>query len=222
MNIEELIARWDTQREEDREKFKKHFPDSDDLLAIVLRGHLLVEEFLDRLNRHCFHFSEYYDQANLRFSKKLLIARAQVLVPHSNPDAFFNGIMKLNELRNNLAHNLDSMKLKNKLTEFLDAMESTYSKEVITDHNPKNKTIEVRVRFAVWYLLGQLEVLDNVVEFMEKSRHYGDVKVAKEKKVAKKKVATAPKTPRPKKKASQKNSSKTARPSRRSKKKTNP
>ncbi len=222
MNVEELIARWDNQREENRERFKKYFPDSDDLLAIVLRGHLLVEEFLDRLNRHCFHFSEYYDQANLRFSKKLLIARAQVLVPHLNPDAFFDGIMKLNELRNNIAHNLDSMKLKKKLTEFLNAIESDFPEKLIMHHNQEDEAIEVRVRSAISYLLGQLDVLDNVVEFMEKSRHYGDVKVAKEKKVAKKKVATGPKTPRPKKKASQKNSSKTARPSRRSKKKTNP
>jgi len=202
MNVEELIARWHNQREENRERFKKYFPDFDDLLAIVLRGHLLVEEFLDRLNRHCFHSPKYYDQANLQFSKKLLIARAQVLIPHLKPDAFFNGIMKLNELRNNLAHNLDSMKLKNKLTEFLNAVESDYTEELITHLSKEDEAIEVRVRFAISYLLGQLEILDNVVEFMEKSRHYGETKVAKKKGLAKKKVETAPKTPRAKKKVS--------------------
>lgn len=174
MNIEELIASWNTRRKDYQEKFKKHFPDSDDLIVIVLRGHLLVEEFLDRLNKHCFHFPEYYDQANLQFSKKLLIARAQVLVPRVNPSSFFDGIKKLNELRNSLAHNLESPKLRNKIKDFLKTIESEYPEEFTEHHAYENETIEVRTRFAISYMLGQMEVLDNVVEFMEKSRHYGD------------------------------------------------
>jgi hypothetical protein len=79
MDVHALIASWEARREETEARFRRHFPDSDDVLAIVLRSHLLVEEFLDRLNRHCLQFPEYYDQARLSFSKKLLIARAQVL-----------------------------------------------------------------------------------------------------------------------------------------------
>ena len=92
MNIEELLAKWDAQKVEDLDKFKRCFPESDDLLAIVLRGHLLVEEYIDRLNRHCFHYPEYYDQAKFNFIRKLLIAKAQVLVPHANRDTFFDAI----------------------------------------------------------------------------------------------------------------------------------
>lgn len=173
MDVEKLIARWHAKREEDRKKFEKHFPPSDDLLAIVLRGHLLVEDFLDRLNRHCFHFPEYYDQANLQFSKKLLIASAQVLVPHPNPDSFFDAIEKLNELRNSLAHDLQSPKLNHKIEEFLKSIEGQYGEELTLIINQEHHSIEVRIRSAISYILGQMDILDNVVEFMEKSRRYG-------------------------------------------------
>jgi len=99
MDVDALIGSWKARREETEKRFREHFPELDDMLAIVLRGHLLVEEFLDRLNRHCFHYPEYYDRAGLNFHRKLMIARAQVLVPHSNPDHFFDPIAKLNELR---------------------------------------------------------------------------------------------------------------------------
>ena len=173
MNVDKLIAKWDIQRKKDEDQFRRLFPESDDIIAIVLRGHLMVEEYIDRLNRHCFHYPEYYDQAKLSFSKKLLIARAQVLVPHDNPVFFFDGIEKLNELRNNLAHNLDSPKLPTKVTEFLNLVEESYQKLLKEKSDSENDTLEERLRKAISYLLGQLSVLDHVIEFMEKSRHYG-------------------------------------------------
>jgi len=173
MNVDELIAKWDVQLEKDQEKFESLFPDTDDILAIVLRGHLMVEEYLDRLNRHCFHYPEYYDQAGLQFSKKLLLARAHVLLPHLDPTSFFDSIKKLNELRNNLAHNLDSPKLKGKSTEFLHLIEAGYPETMKQCCDYKIDALEVRLRKAISYLLGQLSLMDIVIEFMEKSRHYG-------------------------------------------------
>jgi len=173
MNVEELIAKWDIQRKKDEEQFQSLFPESDDIVAIVLRGHLMVEEYIDRLNRHCFHYSKFYDQAKLPFSKKLLIAQAQILVPHDNPNSFFDCHKKLNELRNNLAHNLESPKLPNKITEFLDLVEINYLDRITENDDFRNESLEKRLRMAISYLLGQLSVMDNVVEFMEKSRHYG-------------------------------------------------
>jgi len=171
MNVHDLIASWDVRRKETEERFRKYFPESDDMLAIVLRGHLLLEEFLDRLNRHCFHFPKYYDQARLSFSKKLLIARAQVLVPHKDPRDFFEPISKLNELRNNLAHNLDAPTLRSKVETFLASIEIRYT--IVPKNFPKKASLEARLRAGIFFLLGQMEVLDNVVEFMEKSRQYG-------------------------------------------------
>lgn len=173
MNVKELIANWDVRREENAKKFIKHFPETDDILAIVLRGHLIIEGFLDQLNRHCFHFPEYYDQANFQFSKKILIARAQVLVPHENPDSFFEGMKRLNELRNRLAHNLEPPNLQTKINEFLEVVESSYSEEAVKSLHQKKEPIEKRLRSAISYMLGQLVVMDMVVEFMEKSRGYG-------------------------------------------------
>lgn len=174
MDIEELIARWDERRKEDQEKFQRYFPESDDLLAVVLRGHLLVEGYLDRLNRHCFHYPQYYDQAGLSFVKKLLIAKAQVLVPHSDREGFFDAIAKLNELRNDLAHHLESSRLEEKVAGFLGAVKAWYPKDgPIPEHIQKEKPIEKQTGRAIAFILGQMEVLDMVVEFMEKSRTYG-------------------------------------------------
>ena len=171
MDVEKLISEWEVKREEYQKRFQKHFPDSDDLLAIVLRGHLFTEEFLDKLNRHCFHFPDYYDQANLSYQKKLLIAQAQVLDP--NPKFIFTALTKLNELRNNLAHNLDSPRLKGKLHDFLNLVESKFSENIGNHFDFKNETLEKRASRAICFVLGQMEVLDNLIEFMEKSRKYG-------------------------------------------------
>ena len=173
MNINELFTRWHARSLEDEEKFKRCFPETDDLLAIVLRGHLLVEEYIDRLNRHCFHYPEYYEQANFSFIKKLLLAKAQVLLPHPDRDGFFGTIEKLNELRNNLAHNLESPKIEDKILGFLAVAEGMYPKDnQIKEQLGEECTIEKRTRNAISFILGQLHVLDMVVEFMEKSRIY--------------------------------------------------
>ncbi len=173
MDVNALIARWKARREETENRFRKHFPETDDMLAIVLRGHLLVEEFLDRLNRHCFHFPEYYDKAELTFYQKLMIARAQVLVPHADPDHFFAPITKLNKLRNTLAHNLESPKLRGKVEEFLESVEARYPSDSPILQEAAENTIESRLRSAIFYILGQMHVLDHVVEFIEKTRAYG-------------------------------------------------
>ncbi|MEO5716795.1 MAG: hypothetical protein ABIT37_25170 [Luteolibacter sp.] len=171
MDVKTLFTDWDARQEIFEKRFNEHFPKSDDLLTTVLKGHLLVEELLDTINRHCFHFPKYYDEANLPFSKKILIARAQVLVP--NPEFLFGALIALNELRNNLAHNLDSPAQISKIQRFVTFVEKRYSQEHLEGFNPLEFPIERRVGSALSYLLGTLGVLDNFVEFMEKMRQYG-------------------------------------------------
>ncbi|MES2983122.1 MAG: hypothetical protein V4727_12485 [Verrucomicrobiota bacterium] len=174
MNIDELITKWNQKRSDWDDKFERHFSSSDDLLAIVLRGHLLIEGFIDNLNRHCFHFPEFYDEANLTFQKKLLIAQAQILEPGPS---IFPAIRILNELRNNLAHNLESPKKEPKINAFLELVESRYSQEfieVLQERCEANPSLEMRVKRAISYVFGRLQVLDNFIEFLENNRHYGD------------------------------------------------
>lgn len=170
MNIDTLIASWEDKRTANAENFKKHFGKSDDLLAIVLRGHLLIEGFLDELNRHCFHSRSFYDEAHLTFHKKLLIARAQIIEPGPS---IFQAVKALNELRNNLAHNLESQKLTEQLERFLADVEPRYSEELSAGYSCLEFTLEERVQSAIAFILGTLQILDHVVEFMENSRSYG-------------------------------------------------
>lgn len=171
IDVDKLIKKFKQNMESNEQRRKKFFPKSDDLLAIVLRGHLLVEERLDTLNGHYFRFPTYYEEAKLSFHKKLLIAKAQVIAP--NPDFIFPVLFKLNELRNNLAHNLDSPKLTKKVNVFINLVEKNYSKENKEYLKISNASKERRTQYAISYIMGQLDVLDNLIEFMEKSRVYG-------------------------------------------------
>jgi len=173
MTIDKFREKMESRRKENAERFQKHFPDTDDLLAIVLRGHLLIEGFVDNLNRHCFHYPEFYDKANLSFSKKILIARAQVLVPVKDTDAFFKAIEKLNSIRNSLAHNLEAPNLNAKVSNFIDTVESAHSKETGEAFKDSKGSVEKRLKGAIAFLLGQLGIMDLVVEYMESTREYG-------------------------------------------------
>lgn len=173
MDIDELIAGWKEKQRVSEKNFEQYFSPNDDLLAIVLRGHLLIEGVIDDLNRHCFHFPEFYDEANLTFHKKLLMAQAQVIEPGPS---IFPAIRILNELRNNLAHNLDSPKKEPKILAFLELIEPRFSEELVEGlekHGDPNPSLEKRVQGAISFVLGNLQVLDNLIEFMEKSRQYG-------------------------------------------------
>jgi len=173
MAIEDLIKDWESKRDLFEEKFESHFKHAEDMVAVTLKGHLLAEEFLDNINRHCFHFPEYYDQADLTFGRKLLIAQAQVLAPDSS---IFERIKKLNVLRNDLAHNLQSEKLSQKMNLFFEAVEAKYSPNFQGQFDLNKETDLKRIKMAISFILGELQLLDNIVEVMERSRDYGPIK----------------------------------------------
>jgi hypothetical protein len=56
---------------------------------------------------------------------------------------------------------------------FLESGETHYPSDSPILQEAAENTIESRLRSAISYILGQMQVLDNVVEFMEKTRAYG-------------------------------------------------
>ena len=173
MDVNELIIKWHEKRKENAERFKRCFPESDDLMVIVLRGHLLVEEYIDNLNKHYFHYPKYYYKANFNFYNKLLLAKSLWLLPFPDRDMFFKPFEMLNSIRNDLAHNLESQNLNDKLLCFLSVVEKEYPKELLELYPIENSNVEKRARNAISSILGQLDVLDNVIEYMERTRVYG-------------------------------------------------
>jgi len=90
------------------EYFMKYLPMTDDIIVIVLKGHLIIEEILNEiLKSHCHDYSSIGD-ANLTFYQKVHVAKA--LMSAGFNEISFPAILLLNRLRNDLAHNLDSKK----------------------------------------------------------------------------------------------------------------
>ena len=102
------------------EQFDKDQP----LLSTVLKGHLLIEDCLERAMRELMPNFELIEQARLSFHQKQLITRS-ISAAFDNGDErkIWTLISKYNKLRNQLAHNLNA-ETNNKVRDLLHAMRS--------------------------------------------------------------------------------------------------
>jgi hypothetical protein len=81
-------------------------PEFDEVVHVLLKGHLLIEAALTRvIEQHLFH-PEYLSDASLRFYQKSSIARALCLRKDKRGE--WTLMHALNALRNTLAHKLQS------------------------------------------------------------------------------------------------------------------
>src|SRR4051812_28326134 len=95
------------------ERLSEQMRHIDELALVVLKGHLVLEEQLQRiLDTFLFH-PEYLDSARFHFAQKVYLARTMSLDEHANP--MWDLILAINALRNDLAHALDSVKRQQKL-----------------------------------------------------------------------------------------------------------
>ena len=100
-----------------KERFSAHFPDTDDLALITLKGHLLVEEILDDIIIHHCKKPSVLSGVRIGFQLKAQIAHA--LVGDSLPHQVWPMVDALRVLRNELAHKLDSPKLEQVVSKFV-------------------------------------------------------------------------------------------------------
>jgi hypothetical protein len=95
----------------------------DELALVVLKGHLVLEEQLERiLSKFLFH-PEYLEKANLRFAQKVALARSISLDEQAN--SIWELLLAVNALRNELAHALHPEKRQRKF----DRVKSLYIAE---------------------------------------------------------------------------------------------
>lgn len=64
-----------------------HLHFADDIVLVVLKGHLLIEESLTTIIRKFVPHGEFIDEAGLRFYQKVQIARSLSLDEHENGSA---------------------------------------------------------------------------------------------------------------------------------------
>lgn len=140
-------------------RYDEHMPDTTDLSLIVLKGHLLVEEMLLELARLLLPHACFLDEARLTFHQLARVVRSAE--PLKSDDKCWDLILALNSLRNELAHNLGSPKLKAKLESVQDlaAVAQPCSEMQIDKSRESALEADERVRHATvdcMYFLGLL------------------------------------------------------------------
>jgi hypothetical protein len=119
----------------------------------VLKGHLLLEEIVNRLLSALLREPKAIEGANLRFHQKLCLIRA--LLPKGRGDRLYNAAEKLNTLRNKLAHHLDYPEIEAQVRDFLSLCEEPEDPEE-PDNRDKLPLIR-RLRVAIAFVCGVLE-----------------------------------------------------------------
>lgn len=87
-------------------KFMDEIRYVDDLAQIVLKGHLVIEDLLNKALGSFFIHGDLIDNARLQFHQKLELCKAISVSEHQNN--VWNLVKKINVLRNALSHSLDS------------------------------------------------------------------------------------------------------------------
>jgi len=150
-----ITLQIDSEAEVRIERVRKHLPSGSDLTLIALKGHLLAEEALDDLIRFYCKNPEHLDDVEIRFQVKARLARA--LSGHVVWIGLWPLLDALNTVRNDLAHNLDSPKLKDRINRFLvlrRELAPLLNDPKIDPHN--RDAVAERFRSDISLLLGQL------------------------------------------------------------------
>jgi hypothetical protein len=137
------------------DRFRLYFPRrSNDLALVVLKGHLLLEEHVNRLLALLVYKPEAIEAANLRFYQKLCLLRA--LAPEGS-HRVVDAAEKLNTLRNRLAHHLDYPQIEAQVRDFLSLCEEPEDPEGPGDPKREAMRLVRRLRTAITYVCGTFE-----------------------------------------------------------------
>ena len=104
------------------ERFFGHLPKDGDIELSLLKCHLLVEEVLSKIISTGVRRPNHIKEARLSFKQKLLLARA-VAVSQSH-EWIWTSAIKLNDARNELAHGLETNRIKEKVEAYIQFVES--------------------------------------------------------------------------------------------------
>jgi hypothetical protein len=148
------------------ERVRNHLPAGNDLTLIALKGHLLAEEALDDLIRYYCKQPEHLDDVEIRFFVKAKVARA--LAGHIVWTGLWPLIDALNSVRNDLAHKLESPKLRDRVIRFLNLRKELAPLLYDPEIDPSNwDAVAERFRSDISLLLGQLTGAGMMVRTLE-------------------------------------------------------
>ena len=123
----------------------------DELTMVVLKGHLVLEEQLERILATFVFHPNYLEDANLRFAQRVAIAQSMSLDEYANQ--MWDLIIAINALRNELAHTLNSEK---RLKKFERVKSLYFTINTETTEEDRNSHDHEVVTYAVALALGFL------------------------------------------------------------------
>lgn len=169
----------------------KHMPQGDDLILIVLKGHLLIEEMLQEIIDISVANPAELENARFSFAHKLCLARA-LDHDHEPKRQMFLLIEKVNALRNQLAHNLEPADLERRVRDvvslFLSEVDNPQSRDVY-----KAEPVPEQLRTTCLFLLGFLGSLLKHSTFMASvAKRFRDVDAVMERRYRETGVHTPP------------------------------
>src|SRR5947209_5929408 len=145
-----MTAQTDGDSNDFERRFRRHFPRrSNDVALVVLKGHLLLEESVNRLLVALLRKPEAIEGANLRFYQKLCLIRALLPATTRQGSELYDAAEKLNTLRNRLTHHLDYPEIEAQVRDFLSLCEKPNNRDKIR--------LISRLRSAITYLCGMLD-----------------------------------------------------------------
>lgn len=131
-------------------RFLKHLPRSQDLMLVVLKGHLLIEEEINEILTIMLNEPSALFDAHLSFRQRLAVLRS-VVGSEGNQHFRYDALQKLNVLRNELAHNLEPKELDRRVKMFLEQIEDPESEEALSE-----LTLCERLKRCIALLCGEL------------------------------------------------------------------
>lgn len=127
-------------------------PQGDDLVLIVLKGHLLLEQQLEQIIKQVVAHGDILDDARLTFVHKAVLAKAMCWTEHEN--SMWDFIDALNTLRNDIVHSLGNDKTDGRLQKALAKHEATLNAEEVK--KVANFSTANRLKHAVMITMGFL------------------------------------------------------------------
>jgi hypothetical protein len=135
------------------DQWEEYLRDSDDLMTIVVKGHLLIEHrvftLVDKLLPNPVPLNGF------RLIQRIRLLRA--LLSEEIGSGICDAVERLNALRNTLAHNLESPKLQQQIDAFLSSTEQMGSTDDATLPIPQ------RLGTGMAYLIGRLAGIEHSI-----------------------------------------------------------
>ena len=131
-----------------RARYDKFISGQDDIVSVVLKAHLLLEEASEALCRAHMRTPEAIDWRNLGARRKIDLLEG--LGPDGLSQDFFAAMRAFNELRNAFAHSLDHPRLQDKYDA---ALSRHYALEPGAESEDASQTPHDKLRAMTWDLL---------------------------------------------------------------------